>query len=234
MSSSPYAVSLQSIREEAGLHHTKKGESPTGTVNGSNKQFVVARTFVVDRTYDDVLDADDVVFYVNGIPATVESVVSDSGLITMVTAPANGATVSVDYCYSVLSDVSVDNVRQEALAWLVSRVKSYIAYDDLTADDYPMIFNVALRMFAAGILLIRDYGSSADTDLTSKDGYKKIQTAKSMLDDWIVDISDDGSSTSPATGTMITDGNLFRRNTDLDGTMMEPYPDTDEFFHHDD
>lgn len=230
----PEAATLQAIREEAGLQHIKMAATPTpATGDGSNLDFYVDRKYVVDRTYDDVLDGTDVVVYVAGEAATVSSVVADTGRVRMVDAPANAATVRVDYAHSVLSDTGAGIVRSEATSWLRSKVNSYIDYDELTEGTYPAIFSTVVKLYAAGLLLIRDYGSSADTNLSSKDGYEKIKLAKSMISDWITDTLDDEDTIAPLSGSLRTDGNVFRRNTDLDGTLSSPYPDDDRFMHHD-
>ncbi len=229
----PDYVTLVGIRKEAGLHHEQKVQVLTGSADGSNKIFYAPRTFIVDRNYDDALNSDDVVVYVNNVAVTVEAVNGITGAITLVAAPANGATVKATYAYSVASDDEVEGYREEAQDWLNRKVKSYLDPTTLTEETFPKIWRAIVRLYAAGLMLIRDYGSSADTDLSSKDGYEKRKTAKAMLEDWVVDQMDDADTSTPVSTTVKTDGNIFARNDDLDGTTMSPTPDTDEFFHHD-
>jgi hypothetical protein len=64
-------------------------------------------------------------------------------------------------------------------------------------------------------LQISDYGANVDTDGSSKDGYKKLAQARTMLDDWVSDQTggggDDPNSISTAPGKA-SDGNLYHRH----------------------
>ncbi len=228
----PDYVTLVGIRKEAGLHHEQKLQALTGSANGVNTIFYAPRTYIVDRNNDDALSSDDVIVYVNNVAVNVSAVNGITGAITLAVAPANGAVVKGTYAYSVAPDESVEEYREEAQDWLNRKVKSYINTDALTPETFPKIWRAIVRLYAAGLMLIRDYGTSADTDLSSKDGYEKRKTAKAMLDEWVTDQTDDADTTSPSGVTVKTDGNIFPRNTDLDGVAMSPTPDTDEFFHH--
>lgn len=218
------------IRKEAGLQHRKSAEAPSGIVNGSNRDFFVSKKYVVDRNGDDVFDATDVVAYVDGSAVPVEGVNAESGLVKLVTAPTNGQVVTVDYQFSQASDADIDEVRRETEDWLTRSIKGYIdatVFANTPKVNYPMIFSTIVKLYAAALLLIRDYGSGADTDLTSKDGYKKLQLAKSMLSDWVAEVSDAGSTGTAAPRARVkTDGNIFRRERNLD----DSHPDQDDQF----
>lgn len=227
----------QAIRKESGRQHRKSAERPSGVVNGVNTDFYTAKKYIVDRNDDDVLDPSDVVAYVDGAAVPVTGVDADTGLIQLTTAPGNGTVVTADYQFSELSDADIDEVRAEAEDWLTRRVKSYIDVtaftsrlpitDPLTPDNYPKTFSTVVKLYAAALILIRDYGSGADTDLTSKDGYKKLGVAKSMLSDLIAEVNEDGSSVpAPARPTGRSDGTIFNRTRDLDADR----PDKDDRF----
>ena len=231
--SAPNACTLQAIRQEAGLQHLKKLDVLAGVADGTNKVFVAPRTYVVDRNHDDVLTGADVVLYDDGVPVAIDSVVAESGAITALVAPAASSIMRADYAYCVMNNEDVTQYRLEGTDWLKSKVRSYVDYDAYTSETYPPMFSTIVRLYTAGLILIRDYGSSADTEKTSKDGYEKIKLAEKLLATWISDTEDDSETATPTTGAMRTDGNVFARNTDLDGQAMSPTPDTDEFFHHD-
>ena len=227
----------QAIRKESGRQHRKSAERPSGVVNGTNKDFYVAKKYVVDRNDDDLFTISDVVAYVDGAAVAVTAVNADTGLITLTAAPANGTVVTADYQFSELSDADIDEVRLEAESWLTGRVKGYVdvtvfvgtapGFTPFVAGNYPRTFSTIVKLYAAALILIRDYGSGADTDLTSKDGYKKLGVAKSMLSDWLAEfIEDGGSGTKAAKATVKTDGSIFNRSTDL-GTDK---PDLDDRF----
>lgn len=228
----------QAIRKESGRQHRKSAERPSGVVNANNKDFYVAKKYVVDRNDDDIFNANDVVAYVDGVAVAVAAVNADNGLISLQVAPANGTVVTADYQFSELSDADIDEVRTEAEGWLTGRVKGYIdvtvfvqaslpGADPIVLANYPKTFSTIVKLYAAALILIRDYGSGADTDLTSKDGYKKLGVAKSMLSDWLAEfIEDNGSGTKTGRATVRTDGNIFNRSRDLGSDK----PDQDDMF----
>lgn len=214
--------SRYSIRKEAGLQHRKSAEAPSGLVDGSNRDFYVSKKYVVDRNGDDIFDAADVVAYVNGSAVAVEGVNAETGLIKLAVAPTSGQIVTVDYQFSQAADADIDEVRAETEDWLTRSVKGYVdvtVFSNTPTVNYPKLFSTIVKLYAAALLLIRDYGSGADTDLTSKDGYKKLQLAKSMLSDWVAEITADGPD-DPANRApkprMRTDGTVFHRQRGLD------------------
>lgn len=226
----------QAIRKESGRQHRISAERPSGVVDGVNTDFYTARKYLVDRNDDDVLNASDVVAYVDGSAVPVSGVNQDTGLIQLTTAPGAGKVITADYQFSELSDSDIDEVRAEAEDWLTRRVKGYVDVtqfvshlpitDPVKVDNYPKVFSTVVKLYAAALILIRDYGSGADTDLTSKDGYKKLGVAKSMLSDWIAEITEDGSSVAAARPTGRNDGTIFRRSRDLEADS----PDKDDRF----
>lgn len=221
----------QAIRKESGRQHRVSAERPSGMVNGSNKDFYTAKKYVVDRNDDDVFDASDVVAYVDGAAVTVEGVNADSGLIKLAAAPTNGQAVTADYQFSELSDADINEVRTETEDWLTRSVKGYVdvtIFANTPSKNYPLIFSTIVKLYAAALILIRDYGSGADTDLTSKDGYKKLQLAKTMLSDWVAEITGDGTGTDSKKGRVRSrnDGTIFRRERNL----SDSHPDQDDQF----
>lgn len=226
----------QAIRKESGRQHRISAERPSGVVDGTNLDFYTARKYLVDRNDDDVLDASDVVAYVDGSAVPVTGVNQDNGLIQLETAPTSGQVITADYQFSELSDSDIDEVRSEAEDWLTRRVKGYIDVtkfeshlpitDPVKVDNYPKVFSTVVKLYAAALILIRDYGSGADTDLTSKDGYKKLGVAKSMLSDWIAEVTEDGGQTGAPRATGRNDGTIFRRNRGLEADQ----PDKDDQF----
>lgn len=221
----------QAIRKESGRQHRVSAERPSGMVNGSNKDYYTAKKYLVDRNDDDVFNASDVVAYVDGAAVTVSGVNADSGKIVLETAPTNGQTVTVDYQFSELSDADIDEVRSETEDWLTRSVKGYVdvtVFANTPKKNYPLIFSTIVKLYAAALILIRDYGSGADTDLTSKDGYKKLQLAKTMLSDWVAEIT--GSTDNPDGRAprirSTSDGTIFRRERNLG----DSHPDQDDRF----
>lgn len=167
-------VKRQDILEEAGLQHVVLGVSLTGLANGSNTVFTATNKPLADANYDDDVTTADVTVYVNGSPVTVSSLNQATGVMTLASAPANGATVTADYRYSNVSAGAVDQVRDEAEEAVEE------AMDGL--DDVPVATSRKIaRWYAAGLLLTRDYGFSSDTSLTAKDGEARLKRAEAWL-----------------------------------------------------
>jgi len=221
--------SLQAILEEAGMSHQELSETPYGTADGSNKTFTTAHKPLSDQNYDDVVDKDDVLVLVNGSPVTVESVNAQTGSITLAEAPANGAEIIVEYRYSSIALRYVEQLRREAEDW----VNKKMAPVDPCAP-YTGVFNpgeggtlisatvqAIVRIYAAAQLLIRDYGYNQDTELTSKDGYKKLalvvgdKDTTGLINDFIgaggVCGGDDADFEAGGVGNVVADsaGDLF-------------------------
>lgn len=228
--------SLQDIREESGHQHLNKLEELSGTKNGSNTVFYAKRTYIVDRNYNDTIDvasaSGDVIVYVNDVAVSVSAVDQDTGAITLAAAPANGATVLGTYYHSALSDTKVGKYRDEAIDYVQRKVNGIIDFGAWTSETTPAIVKTVVRIYAAGLILIRDYGLNADTENSSKDGYKRLATAKSLLADYIDEISDASGSTARTSVSSRSDGNIFARNTDL-SSYSDSVDQTDRFMRRD-
>jgi hypothetical protein len=210
--------SLQDIREEAGHQHLNKLETLSGIANGSNKNYYTKRTYIVDSNYNDVLDngdSGDVVVYVNDDAVTVDTIDGNNGKIVLAAAPPNGATILGTYYHSSINDVKVGKYRKEAISYVQRKINGIIDFGAWTDVTIPAIVQTVVRIYAAGLILIRDQGLNADTENTSKDGYKRLSTAKSLLQEFIDESVDDSTSGSKASVSSRSDGNIFRRNKDL-------------------
>lgn len=229
---------LQDIREEAGLHHLMKTETPSGAVNGTNKIFTVGKTYIVDRNYNDLIDVGsvngDVIVYDDSVPVQVDAVDAITGAITLNAAPAPSSKMLVSYAYSSLSDVSVGKFRDKAIDFVhkgISEIINFGAWTDAGDDTgVPHIIKTIVQIYAAGLILIRDHGLNVDGENTSKDGYKKIAWAKGALDDYVADAGGSTGGTARATISARSDGNIFPRNTDL-SRYSQTRPNTDAFMH---
>lgn len=228
--------SLQDIREEAGHQHIVKLETPSGAVNGSNTLFTVGRTYIVDRSYNDAIEvataSGDVIVYDDSVAVTVSAVDTTTGVIALGAAPATSSVMLVTYAYSLLSDIAVGKYRDQAIDFVHRKISGIIDYGAWTdaGDDtgVPPIVQTVVRIYAAGLILIRDHGLNTDTENSSKDGYKRLSTAKSLLQDYLDDIDDAAGSTARVTVASRSDGNIFERNTDL-STWNESVGATEAF-----
>lgn len=229
-------ASYQDIREEAGQQAVSKLDTLSGVIDGSNASFYAKRTYIVDRDYDDAIGtgsgATDVIVYDDDVAVTVSTVNQATGEIVLASAPALGSSLLVTFAHSALSDTLVDKRRKEAIGYAKRRLNGVIDYSVWEASDVPETLKTFTRLYTAGLLLIQDQGLNVDTEETSKDGYKKLSTAKSLLMDYIDEIGNSSGSTSRVRTTARSDGNLFARNTDLT-SFNETVDTTDEFMRKD-
>ena len=220
--------SLQDIRSESGHQNLVKLEEPAGSKDGSNVVFTTLRTYIVDRNGTDDVTPADVIAYVDNAPVTVSGVATDSGAVTLDSAPEEGSKVLFSYAYSILSSTEVERYREEAIDYVTRRINGIVNFGEWTSDTIPPLVRTVVRIYAAGLILIRDHGLNADNENASKDGYKRLSTAKSLLNDYIDDISTGSGSTARVSAKGVSDGELFVRNRDL-STYNETKSATDAF-----
>lgn len=208
-------VTRQAVRQEAGFQEIDT-EALAGVPDGVIKNFAVSRVPIVDNNNDDAITTADVLIRVNGVPVDVSEVNPATGVITLVTAPATDDEVTGLYASSALDDTYVTGLITEAEALVNSGLRKYVTVP-LSSENvhFPIAKRIA-TLYAGGFALIRDYGKNTDTEETSKDGYEKLRTAKSLLEQLVGDIQ--GSSSSSLAGTevkVVSEGHLFAR-TDCD------------------
>lgn len=226
-------ASLQEIREEAGRQYRKIGEALDGSANGSNDTFYTRRKDVVDSDYDDDLGTDDLTVYVNGTAVSVSAVDGTTGEITLASPPANGATVTADYDYSGVRTALVTRCRKAAIDVVERAISGILDPSDWSSSgDIPGELQSIVVNYAAGLLLIRDHGAHADTNESSKDGYKRLAWAKKALKEYIAGIEDDSDTTAKNVSHYRTDGNIFKREDDLD-ELNDTVSVDDAFMHGD-
>ena len=210
--------SLQDIREESGQQHLVRLENPSGLVNGSNTIFTVGRTYIVDRNYNDTIDvgvSGDVIVYDDNVAVSVASVDTTTGVITLTAAPVTASVIKISYAYSLLSDAAVTKYRNEAISWVQRKLSGIIDYTVWTDTTIPDEIKTIVRNYAAAWILIKDQGFNTDTENSSKDGYKRLQMSKSLLTEYLDEVSSASGSSVRVTVSSRSDGNLFYRNTDL-------------------
>lgn len=209
--------SLQAILEEAGLSHAVYAEEPSGVVDGDNKLFTVASKPLSDSNNDDEISIADVQAYVDGTPVSTALVDTQFGIITLTDAPAVGTKVSVDYRYSAVSLDFVSKLRDEAEAWINTRMRGIdpCAPYGVGEEVVPAEVRNLCRNYAAAYLLIRDYGFNQDIEGTSKDGYKRLSEVRKSLTEYALaggncgEGSDGGSDGATGDIEVCSEGNLF-------------------------
>lgn len=231
--------SLQAILEEAGMSHQQLAEKPYGSVDGTNRIFTTPHKPLSDRNYDDVVDINDVFVLVNGAPATVESIDAINGVITLVNAPAADVEVLVDYRYSPIPLSVADTRRREAQDYINQNMKRVDPCAPYTGAFNPgngqtLIDNTIrtmVRLYAAGLLLVRDYGFNQDTELTSKDGYKKLEmvtgaSTRGKFDPGMLDAFMAIGGVCGGDNEEISTGGIGAFETSSDGSIFDAFDDT--------
>jgi hypothetical protein len=215
MADAIHYTTLQEILEESGLSHAVHGENANGVVDGVNKIFTVDNKPLVDTNNDDTVTKDDVRVYVDGVPAPIDTVDAQFGIITLITAPAADAEVTTDYQYSAVSLAFVAKVRSGVEAWINRYVRKI---DSLPYTAVPEDISYIAMLRGAAKLQIRDYGYNQDAEGTSKDGYKKLSEAKNLLMEYInAGGLDDSDSLSGVNGLDVqSEGSLFERPDNYD------------------
>lgn len=192
--------SVQAILEEAGLYHRRSAQ----VVADENGIIVLEDSPLADRNYNDIVDFEDVLVRDGGEKLEVDDVDVENGIIKLAKPLNSDEHVWVNYAYSSVSASFVEKVRGEVLAE-VRRVLSE-AEIERNLDSVRWI----VRLYSAGKLLIRDYGFNQDLENTSKDGYKKIDLAKSQLNELIA-VADDSQKFGEM--TCENGGDLFAKTS---------------------
>lgn len=229
MATVPY-VTRQAVREEAGFQHVEENGALTGVIDGTNKVFMTEHKPIVDANHSDTTTTEDITVYEDGSPVNVQIMDATAGVVTLETAPADTTELlTILYHHSQLTDAYVDQKIREATsivhkAFRANGISFPFADDDDAQGVYYPTIQYIVVLYAAGMALVRDYGSSADTEETSKDGYKKLSTAKSELMKLVQDLVADeliGSSGSDGNGGTVEVTNQGKIFSDLQGGIVD-------------
>lgn len=220
-------ATIQAIREAAGLQSRIENETPAGPVDGTNRVFVVKRKPIADATYDEVVNAEDVRATVNGAPAPIDSIDPDAGTITLKTAPTAGQKVLVFYHFSSITTQYVEGKQEEADSWVDMKLSAVNIETPLLPA--PAVISTAAELYAAGIILYKDWGNRSNTEYTTKDGELKIAQARKLIDEYLASQKSQRQNQSSASQSVsgVSDGDVFSRTPDngsiIDETTNDNY-----------
>lgn len=218
-------ATIQAIREAAGLQSRIENETPAGPVDGTNRVFVVKRKPIADANYDEVVDAEDVQVMAAGVTVEVESVNADTGEITLKTAPGVSVPVRVFYHFSPLTTQYVEGKQEEADSWVDMKVGGSVEVPILPA---PAVISTAAELYAAGVILYKDWGNRSNTEYTTKDGDLKISQARKLIEEYLASLKQQrqANSSSSQAVSAVTDPNVFSRTPDNGSTFDESTNDS--------
>lgn len=221
-------ATTQAIREAAGLQSRVENETPAGPVDGTNRAFATKRKPIVDSTYDEVVNAEDIVVTVNGEAVQLTHIDPASGTFSTALPPPAGAAIRVMYCHSSLSQGYVDGKQEEADSWVDMKLSSCGVAVPLSPT--PAIISTAAELYAAGIILYKDWGNRSNTEYTSKDGEMKISQARKLIEEYCASLANQRRATSDTAQSVssVSDGNVFARNPGPD--LNNPHHLDDDHF----
>lgn len=179
-------ITVENVLKEAGFWQESRGEPATGAVDGANRVFFTS--------YKPIYNSENTVALVNDVDVGIESVDPEKGQVTLINAPAANDRVTITYRYSSIDLDFVNMVIDDAQAWINSQASGYDSCYPYSEGKVPQLVMLATRIYAAGLLLTRDYGYNTDTELTSKDGYRKIKLAEDTIAKYIANGGCNGGS----------------------------------------
>lgn len=165
--------SVQAILEEAGLIHRQQNIN----VEIQGSRIILNDGIIADSNYNDLVDFEDVVVFCGGEKIEVSNIDAENGVIELANNLKNGEIANVSYNYSNVRQALVEKIRGEVLA----EVRKVLAIS--TIEQNRDIVGYIVRIYAAGKLLVREYGFNQEIADTSKDGYRKIELAKAEIKD---------------------------------------------------
>lgn len=163
--------SVQAILEEAGLIHRQQNIS--AEIQGNH--IILNDGIIADSNYNDLVDFEDVTVFCGGEKMEVSNIDAENGVIELANNSKNGEIANVSYNYSNVRQALVEKIRGEVLA----EIRKALAIS--TIEQNRDIVGYIVRIYAAGKLLVREYGFNQEITDTSKDGYRKIELAKAEI-----------------------------------------------------
>ena len=163
--------SVQAILEEAGLIHRQQNIS--AEIQGNH--IILNDGIIADSNYNDLVDFEDVTVFCGGEKMEVLNIDAENGIIELANNSKNGEIANVSYNYSNIRQALVEKIRGEVLA----EIRKVLAIS--TIEQNRDIVGYIVRIYAAGKLLVREYGFNQEITDTSKDGYRKIELAKDEI-----------------------------------------------------
>lgn len=179
-----YYESIRNILREAGFL-LKGRDDPVVADNISDNKIFVTNTPLFGANDDGTVEPEEVLVRVAGVKVDVDSVDAENGIIILAAAPAADEKVEVYYRYATIEPDFVAIVRDDVKALIDTRVNGYDPCYPYTTEEVPTAIRGIMRIWAAALLLQREYGYNTDATDTSRDGLTKAKYAESLLDVYI-------------------------------------------------
>lgn len=152
----------------------------------------------------------DVVVVCNGEKLKVKEVDPLEGVITLEEPPVRETSAKVSYRYSTVEIDYAKKARDDVQELIDAKLLQL--GNRITGAQGKL--RLITRLWAGGLLLSREYGYNTDNDEGAVDGYKKIEEAKSLLDELIKElmtINEDQDDVNGGAGCVLarSEGDLF-------------------------
>lgn len=217
--------STSEVLYEAGQLKRFYGAKLIGTTDGANTIFTVEKAPIVDSNYDDTVDTTDVVAYDDGAVVATSTLVPGSGSITLSSAPAASSVMTVDYAWSMADTTMAAQYIAEATHWITTEMKQV----ETLTEPVNVTIRKITRTYAAGLMMIAEYGTQGFSNESEKEGKRKIELAERWLAAYRMRVESNEKTESGADApSSSTDKRLFEEYDSTNG--WTPLDDSDVDF----
>lgn len=190
--------SLKNIRIEAGLFFQEES-APVYDANldepvsgdGSTTVFYTFNHNLIDVNGDDIVDTEavdgayDVIVYVNGESVEISEINATQGKITLAEAPADNATIKIDYAWSSHTNSRVLVYQRRAYGEILGAVSSRYTMPLSDNADYAgspaeSLLEGLEAVLTAGLLMTTNY--TEETSGTFNDGKEMTRSARATIE----------------------------------------------------
>lgn len=132
---------------------------------------------------DQDVNKDDVSVYISGDEFVVKEIDAENGRITLEDTEQTTQNAKVTYHYSPVMVSFAEVTREDVENRIRKKLSGMSGCECMKKADFKESLRMITRLWAAGLLQTKDYGYNVDSEETSKDGYRKINEAKSLLNE---------------------------------------------------
>ena len=173
---------LERILQEAGFLFTVRDEQCEVV---GDRITVANPTLIAKKCEGDQIEAtvEDVTVLNDGRETKVKEVDAEQGVIVLEQPLESNKTVSVFYRYSMIELDYLKVVRDDVEELIRAKLRNLNQCAKFKTTEVINKLRIITRLWSGGLLLSREYGYNTDSEQTSRDGYRKIQEAKTLLNE---------------------------------------------------
>lgn len=168
------------ILSEAGFFLQARNE--TSTAEGGVITTAYENIISKNTEADEDVNKDDVSVYNGSTAVEVAEIDAESGRITLVDKTIS-EQLATTYHYSPVAVSFVKVTREDVQNRIRKKLSGMSGCSCAKTDEFKSSLRMITRLWSAGLLQTKDYGYNVDNEDTAKDGYRKINEAKSLLEE---------------------------------------------------